>query len=926
MPLANGTRLGPYEILAELGTGGMGEVYRARDTRLGRDVAIKVLLGINSSTEESRQRFQREARTISKLSHPHICALYDVGRERAIDYLVMELLEGGTLADRLAKGAMPFEQVLQSGVEIASALSAAHAVGIVHRDLEPGNIMVTDSGIKLLDFGLAKVLASAASVEDLASASTLPMSLTQEGSVLGTLPYMAPEQVQGKDADPRADIFALGAILFEMATGKRAFAGTNRAMLTSVILTIEPPLVSSIQAASPPAFDQLVRTCLAKDPAARWSSAHDLGLRLRLIAGESRTLDSRTGAAAIRRRTQWLPWVITLLAILVAAGYLVRPRFLPRSMPEILSPGIRPSVVIPREIQVFAAFGISPDGRRLLFMGRPRANEGDTAPRPRLYRRRLDGFQVEPIDGTEGVTMFRNTRDGQWIAFTTPISERTTQLRFAKVPAEGSAPPVVVAVMDPSWTSWVMLQSGDVLVNDIDGTHYVRIPGNGGEPSEPISLRPPGYEGTLHLRRALPGDSGVLLDVLIYGGGAWQAGVGVLDLKSNQAKILVRDGSCPRYVRTGYLVFSRGDALFAVQFDLDRLEIRGDPVAITKGLRVPVGSGGNAGFDLSENGVLVFAPGEVMGSRRRQVIVDTQGRVSEWSSERQGFELIPSVSPDGSHVATAINNPRMLLEVWLSERGRPAARRLVADPAADCGFPIWSPDGRQIAYTRTSSDGNSGIYIKSLDGEAKPRRIYDIKSRNSNEAATSWSPDGSTILIWTLEAGNADIFRVPANLQSKNPPVASPVLASPAGESGGKFSPDGRWIAFTSDETGRQEVYVAAYGSSGIVGTPVMISTEGGTQIRWSRDGMRVYYASLQGRVMSVELETKLALAAAMPLPRWNLAQLRVDNLQWDILPDGSLFAVQKDEREDEVTRFDVVLNFTEELRQRVKAAANPPP
>ncbi len=412
MALSPGTRLGPYEILTSIGAGGMGEVYRARDTRLSREVAVKVLPSQSAPTPEARERFEREARTISQLSHPHICVLHDVGREGQTEYLVMELLEGETLTDRLGRGPLPLEQALRFGADIASALAAAHARGIVHRDLKPGNVMLTRTGVKLLDFGLARALASPAEVSGLTEAPTMARDLTAEGSIVGTVAYMAPEQLEGRKTDARTDIFALGAVLYEMLTGRKAFSAGSHAALISAILTTEPPAVSSVQPIIPPELDRLVKTCLSKDPAERWQSAHDVELQLRSIGGSGATAGP-IPAVSLRTPRRVLPWAVAAIAAAVAVVALIRGS---RAHPAAQDP-IR-FVVLPPENGAFVFnsegdfLAVSPDGKSLAYV----ASGGESAPSglsplrgtvrgngapPRVWIRPLDQIAARPLVGSE---------------------------------------------------------------------------------------------------------------------------------------------------------------------------------------------------------------------------------------------------------------------------------------------------------------------------------------------------------------------------------------------------------------------------------------------------------------------------------------------------------------------------------------------
>ncbi|MEP6995345.1 MAG: protein kinase, partial [Acidobacteriota bacterium] len=408
MTLAAGSRLGPYEIVAPIGAGGMGEVYKARDTRLERTVAVKVLPSDLTASPEARQRFEREAKTVSQLSHPHICALYDVGREGETEYLVMEYLEGDTLEDRLARGPLPLDQTLRHGVAIAEALDAAHRRGIAHRDLKPGNVMLTKSGVKLLDFGLAKTLGPARPADSLTSAPTTARNVTREGTLVGTVPYMAPEQLEGKEADSRTDIFALGATLYEMATGRKAFSGSSQASLMSAILTSDPAPISATQKMSPPALDRLVKTCLAKNPEDRWQSAHDVAGELKWI-GEGSQTGVPAPVIARRRSRERLAWTGFAIATLIAAAFGVA--YLRRS--AHLLPAVRALLPLPETTMTLGELAVSPDGTRLAFTV---AKKGGL---PALWIRRLDGSSSQPVPGGENASFPFWSPDGRFVGFFT---------------------------------------------------------------------------------------------------------------------------------------------------------------------------------------------------------------------------------------------------------------------------------------------------------------------------------------------------------------------------------------------------------------------------------------------------------------------------------------------------------------------------
>ncbi len=544
MTLSTGTRLGPYEVLSPLGAGGMGEVYKARDTRLEREVALKVLREHLSTTPEVRQRFEREAKTISSLSHPNICALYDVGNQDGVEYLVMELLEGETLAERLARGALPLDQTPRFGAQIASALEAAHRKGIVHRDLKPSNVMLTKSGLKLLDFGLAKVLQPAPTLEDLTSAPTAAKDVTHPGMILGTVSYMAPEQLQGRESGSRGDIFALGAVLYEMATGRKAFAGASPVSIMSAILMSEPPAASSIQPASPVSLDRLIRTCLAKDPDDRWQTARDVELQLTAISeGVS---GSRAAVAAPRSaRTRWLPWLVAGAALAVAAVATLRRASPPARPPRPIRFTVAPP---PRGAFSYSVEGdylaVSPDGSQFACI----ASEPESG--RRIYLRPLSSLEARPLPGTEGARALFWSPDGHSIAF---FAE--TQLK--RVEISGGAPLSICDVSPGIGFAGTWGSGGDIVFASIGGDAIYRVPAAGGAPA--VVLRPersrdevsvnwpwflPDGKRFLYLNRNPKSEANLML---------WEPG--------KPPALVLPATSEAKYTDPGYLVFAKEGAL-----------------------------------------------------------------------------------------------------------------------------------------------------------------------------------------------------------------------------------------------------------------------------------------------------------------------------------------------------------------------------
>jgi serine/threonine protein kinase len=479
MTLAAGSRLGPYEILSAIGAGGMGEVYKARDTRLERTVAVKVLPEHLTANEDLRQRFEREAKTISQISHPHICALYDVGREGDRDYLVMEYLEGETLAARLDKGALPAEQLLRYGIEIADALDKAHRLGIVHRDLKPGNVMLTKSGVKLLDFGLAKAVQPAASVSALTSMPTETPALTAEGTILGTFQYMAPEQLEARDTDARTDIFAFGAVVYEMATGQKAFSGRSRASLIGAILKDEPPPISAVQPMTPPALDRVVKTCLAKDPEDRWQTARDVVLELGWIA-EGSQAGTTPPAVAARRSRERVAWILSALLAIALALTLVLP-YLGRARTSSEGRAVRLSVLPPEKGRFMpGTIALSPDGTRLAFVA------ADADGRSLLWIRSLDALEARALPGTERAYAPFWSPDGRFLAF-------FAEGKLKRVEASGG-PPQILSNLTGTLSAGTVGRGGTwnregvILFAPNPGGPLVRIADTGGAPAPVTKL------------------------------------------------------------------------------------------------------------------------------------------------------------------------------------------------------------------------------------------------------------------------------------------------------------------------------------------------------------------------------------------------------------------------------------------------------
>ena len=690
MTLAAGSRLGPYEIISLIGAGGMGEVYRTKDTRLERTVAIKVLPERFSSDAEVRQRFEREAKTISSLSHPHICGLYDVGHQDGTDYLVMEYLEGGTLTERLARGPLPTEQVLRYGIQMTDALDKAHRQGIVHRDLKPSNIMLTKSGVKLVDFGLAKL--KAAGPVAFSAVTALPTeaaNLTAEGTLLGTLQYMAPEQLEGKEAGARTDIFALGAVLYEMATGKNAFSGTSQASLISAIMTSEPVPISSVQPMTPPALDRVVKTCLAKDPEDRWQSAHDVTLELKWIAEGGLRVGLPAPMAASRKSRERLLW--TALAILALAALLPWV-ILDRKVTRADAAVTRFAVLPPDNASFlggdFDPVTISPDGRRLALL----ATSGG---RRRIWIRALESLTAEPLPGTEGASYPFWSPDSRFIGF-------FANGKLKKIEASGGSVQALCDAPDGRGGAWN--RDGVILFAPRPiGESLYRVSSSGGAPVPATRLEPSRQESAHRWPCFLPDGRHFLYLASISTRHA-RNGIYVGSLDSKETTLLISADSNVAYSPAVHLLFVRDQTLMAQRFDAKRQRLAGEVVPVVERMSQSRGSS-HSPFSVSENGVLAYWTGD---TKKELVWFDQVGR-RLGSLGSAGDVPNFSFSPDEKRVALARTDARSgASDIWVVEVSRGVSSRLTLDRLEE-NFPIWSPDGPGSSSARTETDRRTSI-------------------------------------------------------------------------------------------------------------------------------------------------------------------------------------------------------------------------
>jgi Tol biopolymer transport system component/predicted Ser/Thr protein kinase len=883
----------------------MGEVYKARDTRLERTVAIKVLPAHFADDPELRQRFEREARALSSLSHPHICTLHDVGSEGGLDFLVMEYLEGESLAQRLAKGPLPTEQLLRTAIQVADALDKAHRQGVVHRDLKPGNIVLTKAGAKLLDFGLAKpnanVLGSA--ITDLSKSPTQSIPsptrgepLTAAGTIVGTFQYMAPEQLEGREADARSDIFALGCVLYEMATARPAFAGKTKASLIAAILASEPPPISSLQPRTPPvypepgeaerrALDRLVRICLSKDADERFQSAHDLRLQLEMLA-EGGTQIGVPAVASARAGVPVRVWMgaaalFLLTTLALAAALLLRPapeaRITRASIPapadnNFMLEGRHPGPPV-----------LSPDGRLLVFSARGKDSQ------IKLWVRPLDTLVPTPLAGTEDAGYPFWSPDSKSIGF-------FAQGKLKKIEAAGGPPITLCDASVGKGGSWN--RDGVIIFAPSFGSPIHKVSAAGGESTPITTLKPERAENSHRHPQFLP-DGKHFLYFVRAGPTGTDRGSSVMigSLDGGEAKTLMPSQSQAFYA-SGHLLFVRESTLMARPFDPDTFEFTGDAVPLAEQIATIAGTARSL-FTASDTGALIYLTGAT-----------NQGSVLEWV-DAKGQKLgtlgemaphdAPRISPDGRYVAVAISDLGIGTEdVWVYDVARNLRTRFTFDPAVDIN-PIWSHDSSRVIYASNRA-GRFDLYQKSVTGAGVEEVLFQS---DVDKFPLHLSRDGRFLLfgIFTSGAGG-DVWVLP--LEGDPKPVA--FLNSRFDEGNPRFSPDGRWIAYNSGETGRPEVYIAPFPGPG---RKWQVSANGGVEPHWRDDGKEIYFSNLDGKVVAV---TVAAAAGGLTLsaPR----QLFESTELQDVSRDGRRFLLNRVPSAQTSEPLTLVLNWPAHLKK----------
>ncbi|MGC2193337.1 MAG: protein kinase [Terriglobales bacterium] len=903
MSLAAGIKLGPYEIVAPVGAGGMGEVYRAVDTRLDRTVAIKILPAHLSEKPEALERFQREARAISQLSHANICQLYDLGEQNGIHYIVMEFLEGETLAVRLTKGRLPLEQVLRNGAEIAEGLDQAHRSGVVHRDLKPGNIMLTRTGAKLLDFGLAKtsapVVGQSSGLSATMTSPNLSQPLTAEGTVIGTYQYMSPEQVEGRDADARSDIFSFGAVLYEMATGKRAFEGKSQVSVASAILEKEPEPLSAHQPLAPPALQNVVQGALMKDPDSRWQSAADIARQLRWISSNSQSFASQ--AMPARRHAKWRERSLWMAASVVLLGLLAWFAFFTPPHPQVVRASLMPPPAV--AFDFMGDFSgppvLSPDGTRVAFAAR--------APKERnsIWVRRLDSASAEKLAGTEGASALFWSADGKFIGF-------FSDSKLRKVSAGGGPVTILADAPNARGGAW---NRDNVIVYAPDYRDALwKISASGGE-AERVTKLDLSKHSTHRWPSFLPDGKHFLFFATNHAGGRREDnGIFLGSLDSAATRLVLATDGAGLY-SSGYLLFHQQNALMAQKFDPARATLSGEPMTVANDVQHDSGTFHTV-FTVADSGVLLYEPGSENGIGDTDVLwVDRSGKILGHVAERAGYRG-GALSPDGKRLAISMGNPKS--DIWVFDLQHGARTRLTFDDATHV-MPSWSADGQRVAYMSqfgATTMAGTNLHARLASGGGQDEVLLSRKDAEGNPVTLTWpqwSPDGR-YLLYMEQSGptGSSLWAVPTTGEAKPQLLVKP--ESPTGKlTFFRISPDGRWLAYSGNDGGREEIYVTAFPNSN---GRWQISREGGTFPVWRHDGKEIYYLGLDAHLLAVSVNTRAG-------------QFEVDKAQqlfevrnvfalgspFDVTPDGQRFLVLT-QPEVSALPMMLVLNWTTDLNK----------
>ena len=914
MALAAGARIGPYEIVSLLGAGGMGEVYRATDHTLARDVAIKVLPDTVAADPDRLARFRREAQLLASLNHPHIAAIYGFEQTDGIHALVLELVDGPTLADRIAQGAIPIDEAVPIAKQIADALEGAHEQGIIHRDLKPANIKLrTDGTVKVLDFGLAKALetgvASAASAT-MSPTLTSPAQMTGMGVMLGTAAYMSPEQAKGRAVDKRSDIWAFGCVLYEMLTGSRPFEAEDIAETLAYVLTKEPDW-SKLPPQLPPAVSAMLRRCLVKDRRQRIGdiAAAQFAFSEPAMLASSARLPSVIPEPSSRWRRIAMYAAVLFAGMAMAsigAWALVRMNVkAPKPVRfTIVPPAGEPLMVISPNgggASLDRPIAIAPDGSRVAYRA------GDNPQNYQLVVHALDQLEPRPLVGIGAVRDPVFSPDGRWVAF-------FSMGEIRKVSINGGPSIVVCRITaNPRGLTWADDDTIFYAATGPDGLYSV--PSSGGEPklvAKPDSTR---NEVGLFFPSALPGGRGVLVSLLPGGGQPESGQIALLDPRTGERKVLVRGGTHGQYVDSGHIVYAAAGSLRAVPFDLQRIEVTGDPVPVVEG--VSTATTGEAHYAIARNGTLIYVPGTASattGPGYSMVWVNRQGREEAIPAPPRSY-IYPRISPDGTRLALDIRDQEN--DIWIWDLKRQTMSRLTFDPGLDRS-PVWNPDSRRVIFSsqRGGLTNGGNIFWQAADGTGTVERL--TTSANA-QFTTSISPDGTRLVF---REDNPTSRRDISIVALDGHRATESLIRTDFDEENGEVSPDGHWLAYQSNESGQSQIYVRPFPK--VETGRWQISATGGSRPAWARNGRELFYLDGTNQMMAVPVQTSPAFSAGNPVRVFETRYLVPNNGRtYDVAADGRFLMVKSNDATDRASRTPpanivVVLNWFEELKQRV--------
>jgi Tol biopolymer transport system component len=912
MALMNGTKLGPYEIVSLVGAGGMGEVYQAHDTKLGRDVAIKVLPEVFAHDPDRLSRFQREAKMLAALNHPNIATIYGLEQSGGTSYLVMELVSGETLAERVKReGRVPVEEALGMAKQIAEALEAAHEKSIIHRDLKPANVKVTPEGkVKVLDFGLAKAFADDEAGSDPSNSPTLSQAATMQGVILGTAAYMSPEQARGRVVDKRTDLWAFGCVLYELLTGKPAFHGEDITEILAAVVKSEPDW-SCLPETTPAAIRLLLRRCLEKDKTLRLRDAGDARIEIHEALTAPPHAVRVTDAPATTNRREQLTWAaaaaLAVVAIALAIGFVLRA---PKPTQPVQA--VRLSAEIGADASLSTTFGtsviLSPDGSRLAFV----ATGSDQ--KQRIYIRSLDQLQAAALSGTENARDLFFSPDGQWIGF---FADR----KLKKIAVQGGAAATLCDAPGDRGGSWG--EDGTIVFEPDNRAALSKVSSAGGTPQPLTMLDKQVGEITQRWPQVLPGGKAVLFTSNTHANNFEDSEIVVYSITSGQRRTVQRGGYYAHYLASGHLVYMHEGTLFAVPFDLQRLTMTGQPAPILEGVLAAPGLAG-AQFSFSETGNLVYVAGRSGGGNVSIYWMDRDGKFTPLREAPANYTN-PVFSPDGKRLALQIFDGKRP-DIWLYEWERDTLTRLTFAGEANA-YPAWTPDGQRVTYSSQEKGGSYNLWWIRADGAGDAQRLAQS---NYPQYARSWRPDGKVLAFTQTNPGTGDdILTLPIEGNQKSgwkSGEPKPLMNSAFTEGEPAFSPDGRWLAYRTNESGDFEVYVRPFPGPG---GKWQVSTGGGDLPTWSHNGRELFYRTADNKIMVVTYTASGDSFHADKPQLWSPGQFTergIGNYNFDLHPDGKRFAVLKapgTEQAAPVDKVNFIFNFFDELRSKFPTGKN---